>query len=371
MKYKLNLFLLFIISLFIVQCNPSTKNGESDVKVIENPEQPKEGVYDLIANELFTLGTQKDNSKYFFTRIRNVDSDKDGKIYVLDYASKMIVFDKQGKYLMQFGKNGSGPGDFGPNTDFAITSDNRIVIADAVNYRYSYYDLTGKYLNLTKTKAFLNNIQLDENNNLYSRNHDFDSKDVAKKGRPNNTIQYKVIVTAYKHLNNSDAESVVSEFKESEEKITSINGGTNSDGFINELVWKVSPKDFMVAGYAGTYLFSKYSLDGKLLSKFGRKYTRIANRNEKKVVADDPYLPVFTKNSLFDADGNFWVNLDNGDKPEYYIYDIFSADGVYQKQVYSKYRINKIKGDTAISIVASDKGEALVKVFKCSFTKRK
>lgn len=368
MKYKLNLFLLFIISLFIVQCNPSTKNGESDVKVIENPEQPKEGVYDLIADELLTLGTQKDNSKYFFTRIRNVDSDKDGKIYVLDNASKIIVFDKQGKYLMQFGQKGNGPGDYGPNTDFAITSDNRIVLADPVNYRYCFFDLQGHYLNLSKAKGFYNNIQLDKNDNIYSSYSDYDKKNMTKK---DNYITLKQITTVYKHPKDSETESIVGEFRGTEEKVTIINGGVNSEGIFNEFVWKLSPKGYILSGFAETYLFSKYSLDGKLIGKFGRKYSRITNRNVKKVVADDPYLPVFTTNSLFDADGNFWVNLDNGDKPEYYIYDIFSADGVYQKQVYSKYRINKIKGDTAISIISSDKGESLVKVFKCSFTKKK
>jgi hypothetical protein len=370
MRYKLNLIILFIVSFFMAQCSSDKKNIEGEIKVVNNSDQPKEGTFDLITGELFTLGMQKDNSKYLFTHVRNVDLDKNDNLFVLDYAGKFFVFDKNGSYVKQFGQKGSGPGDMGVNTDFAITSDGRIVLADAVNYRFSYYDLTGKYLNLIKTKSFLNNIQLDKNDNLYSRWQDFDRADVAKKGRPNKTIRYKLIVTACKYNKGSDAETVLSEFKGSEEQITVINGGINSDGFINECVWKISPKDFYVTGFADTYLFSKYDLDGKLIGQFGRKYSKVVDRNSKKGPEDSPYLPVFTQYSLFDADGNFWVNLNTGDKPEYYTYDVFSPDGIYLKQVNSKYLIKKFKNDRALSVTKSDKGEMLVKAFKYSLKKR-
>ncbi len=83
----------------------------------------------------------------------------DGSFYVADgYDNARIVkFDKDGKYLMEWGSKGTAHGEFNVVHDVAIDANHRIYVADRSNNRIQIFDETGKYI--------------DEWTNIYNPSH--------------------------------------------------------------------------------------------------------------------------------------------------------------------------------------------------------
>jgi len=108
----------FLISLGISapSSQPAQWKGKIEnvdgVKVVRNPNEPLYGDIKLDLEEDLKIG-RADDEKYAFYRVRGIDVDKDGNIYIADMSNFRIQkFDKNGKYLLTFGRKGQGPGEF-------------------------------------------------------------------------------------------------------------------------------------------------------------------------------------------------------------------------------------------------------------------
>lgn len=92
----------------------------------------------------------------FFSRLVSVSVDKKGdRAYAVDIggttskpeAHRVRVFDaRTGNHLFDFGKRGSGPGEFNLPRDVAIGKDNKLYVVDGGNFRIQIFDLDGNYL---------------------------------------------------------------------------------------------------------------------------------------------------------------------------------------------------------------------------------
>jgi|GEM_PF-1753701 len=77
----------------------------------------------------------------------DVDFAVNGDVYVLDKdASKVFVFDSSGTPKRDFGKPGSGPGQFDEPQGIALSPHGRVLVADTENDRIQAFDSTGKFL---------------------------------------------------------------------------------------------------------------------------------------------------------------------------------------------------------------------------------
>ena len=76
-----------------------------------------------------------------------------GDFYVSDgYGNSRIVkFDKDGKFLLEWGKKGSGAGEFDTPHGIAIDNQNRVYVADRGNARIQVFDAEGKFLQQWKS----------------------------------------------------------------------------------------------------------------------------------------------------------------------------------------------------------------------------
>ena len=71
-----------------------------------------------------------------------------GDIYVSDgYGSARVVkFSRDGKYLLQWGKRGNGPGEFMLPHNVVVDAQGRVYVTDRDNQRIEVFDANGKYL---------------------------------------------------------------------------------------------------------------------------------------------------------------------------------------------------------------------------------
>jgi DNA-binding beta-propeller fold protein YncE len=92
-------------------------------------------------------GVQGEDEKHF-GRPTDIAWLPDGTFFISDgyINTRVVKFDKSGKYLMTWGKKGSGPGEFNLPHAIDIDAKRRVYVADRSNSRIQIFDENGKYL---------------------------------------------------------------------------------------------------------------------------------------------------------------------------------------------------------------------------------
>ncbi|MBN1272342.1 MAG: hypothetical protein JXB26_08730 [Candidatus Aminicenantes bacterium] len=114
MKKSLVIFLLALLILFFhFSCNRQRPlwNGTIEevngISVAKNPKQPIYSNDVLILKEDLDIGDENKGKDYQFVRIRDIATDDNENIYVLDQAESLVKkYDKTGRYLLSFGGKG-------------------------------------------------------------------------------------------------------------------------------------------------------------------------------------------------------------------------------------------------------------------------
>jgi len=99
---------------------------------------------------LMTLGTlnQAGEDQTHMNQPNDVAFAPNGDIYVSDgYGNdRVVVFDKNGKFVRAWGRLGARPGEFSQPHSIALDSKGRVYVADRNNARIQIFDSTGKFL---------------------------------------------------------------------------------------------------------------------------------------------------------------------------------------------------------------------------------
>lgn len=130
--------------------------------------------FDPQGNFLFSWGTPgvstapgAGRSTIFFGP-RAIAIDKQGRLFVTDTGNKRVqVFDGEGNFIAQFGKSGSGEGEFNEPVGIAIDQAGSIYVADTWNQRIQVFDSTFKFVRAWTVTAWQ---QMDQND-LQSVDH--------------------------------------------------------------------------------------------------------------------------------------------------------------------------------------------------------
>lgn len=95
-----------------------------------------------------------------------------GDIFVADghenTVSRIMKFNRDGKFLLEFGKKGTGPGDFDTPHALAMDSQGRLFVADRANSRMQIFSQDGKLLEIWRQFGRASGIYIDANDVLYS-----------------------------------------------------------------------------------------------------------------------------------------------------------------------------------------------------------
>jgi hypothetical protein len=95
----------------------------------------------------FSIGQEDGESWELLSGVRQVAFDAAENLYVLDGNNyRVLVFDQNGKYLRQIGKQGGGPGELMVPMSLSITNDNRVVIGDLGRRVLSIFKTDGTFV---------------------------------------------------------------------------------------------------------------------------------------------------------------------------------------------------------------------------------
>jgi uncharacterized protein (TIGR03663 family) len=130
--------------------------------------------FDPQGNFLFSWGTPGVSTAPGAARVttffgpRAIAIDKQGRLFVTDTGNKRVqVFDREGNYISQFGKSGTGNGEFNEPVGIAVDQAGNIYVADTWNQRIQVFDPSFKFLRMWTVVAWQ---QMDQND-LQSVDH--------------------------------------------------------------------------------------------------------------------------------------------------------------------------------------------------------
>ncbi|MGA2714236.1 MAG: peptidyl-alpha-hydroxyglycine alpha-amidating lyase family protein [Bryobacteraceae bacterium] len=104
-----------------------------------------------------------------------------GDIFVADghgegTNARVVKFSKDGKFIKEWGKKGSGPGEFDTLHSMAMDSKGRLFIADRGNSRIQIFDQDGNFIDQWKQFGRPSGIFISKNDTLYSVDSQSDEK---------------------------------------------------------------------------------------------------------------------------------------------------------------------------------------------------
>ena len=107
--------------------------------------------------EVFRVGVLDGESWEMFATVPKVAFDARGNLYVFDRAPggnsadlRMVVFDRSGAFVREFGSVGEGPGEFKEPRSYAVLRDGTIVVGDFGHNAYHLFDPSGELLRMVR-----------------------------------------------------------------------------------------------------------------------------------------------------------------------------------------------------------------------------
>ncbi|MBN2265082.1 MAG: 6-bladed beta-propeller [Candidatus Aminicenantes bacterium] len=337
------------------------------VRTVLNPAFPKEGVVRYALLKELVVGGEGGGAASVLNRPQYLDVDAEGNIYVLDWGDvDFKVFGPDGRLLRTFGKKGQGPGEFDTPASFDIAADGRIVLLSGRQHQIITLDNTGTYLSSFRVDGYCMDLKVDTQNRIYytqmlspepgggeefeiiqNRMALFKSDEMGKE---------KVPLGEYLHMTMMRKVQKVGE-------AMSSTSHTSRESYLTS--WLVGPDDRVYIGYNKDYRLDVYDPDWRLLFRFGREFAPLRHPMYKPDGAHPEFYPAFSDwHKFFDDAGNLWLEQYVEEGVEDHVFDVFSPDGIYLKQVRAPEVLFLVRGDKAYSIVRNEDEFLVVKRFR-------
>jgi hypothetical protein len=124
------------------------------VKVVKNLKTELEKSFKCLEFiEDLSIGVEEGEEDYMFSYPVAVNSDSKGNIYVLDYQECLIKkYDSSGVFMMRFGREGQGPGEFSNPSTMVITPQDEIYVGDYMSRKIEVFGSEGVYQKTMKVE---------------------------------------------------------------------------------------------------------------------------------------------------------------------------------------------------------------------------
>ena len=107
--------------------------------------------------EVFRVGVLDGEPWEMFAAIPKVAFDAAGNLYIFDRAPgrssadlRIVIFDRAGAFVREFGSVGDGPGEFREPRSYAVFRDGTVVVGDIGHKAYQLFDSTGEFLRMVR-----------------------------------------------------------------------------------------------------------------------------------------------------------------------------------------------------------------------------
>lgn len=369
-----SIVLVFSISLIFVSCQQPRSEWKGTIEVadgvttVKNPEEPiyREDVLNL--EEDLSIGASEGGDEYIFSRIGNLDVDKNGNIYAIDTSSAHIrVFDSNGHYLRAIGRKGQGPGEMQMPGFVQATSQNEIAVFDFLTQRLVFFSPDGTYLrqvSAARMRYPVLPIRLDSHGNIVGLQvmapPPLGGKEIAKY--------------------DPDLEPLFVIAREEQDKDRK---GGEFDIAKPGLFCAVSPNDSIVWGNSSVYELHVLNPEGKPVRTIQKKHDRLAmtadfrEKFEKELsglvargvkLSFPDRFPAFMDVSVDEKDW-LWVRTYERVEGEedFYYFDIFNSEGKYLAKAPIRVSLNQKsvwKHKVLYTIETGKEGFQMIKRFK-------
>ncbi len=336
-----------------------TKDG---VKTVTNPEYPRDGRFVAKLTEEMSCGEEGGPEAAILNKPIELKVDDQGRSYVMDWGDVNIkVYDDQGRFLRTISRQGQGPGEFGTPARFDLLSGGRIGLLDGGQHRVTILTTQGEYVSSFPVEGFHRDVAVDGKDRLFL------SKWSAVKEPDKISTEYQEIpyVTSIFRTDETGKELIhlMDFLGESIAKKSAGGGGTVSmagGGFT--VGWIIDYHGRVYGGCNEDYRLSVCGADGKIEFTFGRKFAPRKNPRFKGGAGQKRTLPVFsTRNLIFDQEGNLWIELTKEKDQKGFLYDVFSPEGIYLKQVQIEQRISQFMMGKIYCLLRPEEGYPSVK----------
>jgi hypothetical protein len=320
------------------------------VKTITNPVDSFKGRIAMDMVEEVTIGVDLGEEPYMLVGPVDVKADAAGRIYIMDWRDVGLrVYDKDGVYIRTIGRKGQGPAEFDSPTFFDISDDGRIFLMDGRNQRITVMDIEGNYLKDFKVHGYHSGMVCDARNRIYVQTQK-SMKEVAV----SDDLQVIPILTSIFRVDPDTGDRFqLGDFEGDESRMrrTSTGGMASVGG--SAFGWTVHPGGKLFLCITKDYQLSAYSENGDLEFRFSREYIPVPNPRSRS--ADNKYFPPFDpRRPRFDEEGNLWLQLYAPEDFEGILYDVFTPEGIYLKQVVVPYRIYFFKHGKVYSLLRTE-----------------
>jgi hypothetical protein len=359
--------LLFIVFLFSF-CRErgaewkGTIEEVDGIKVVVNPSKPLYGqlIFDL--EEDLSIGNEEDDN-YIFYRIRDIQVDNEGNIYVLESGNVRVQkFDRNGNYVCTIGRKGQGPGELQRPSQIILNEIER-TIGVKEDRKLIVFDKNGKFLDKDVVfEHFFYDLALDSIGSLWAIEFDQEGEDEV-------TADLFKALVRLNHPGQMEKKVVRFPFDLYRERWKE-GVFLRSTGFEYDLFFSPVDEQNMIYGYSKEYEMNVIDLAGNARLRIRKEepYRSFApeERGKSKKVRLPEYKPYFF--ALFsDSAGRIYAQRNNARKadPTEKEFDIFSKDGYYLYKTICQHTPYVIKdGYYYTRIQNDDTGEVFVKRFK-------
>lgn len=332
-----------IVSAFLILASNNLQNPqwigkieyENGIKVVCNFR--KEVFKSMKFVEDLSIGAEEGDENYMFPAPRDIDSDSQGNIYVLDFMDRTVKsFSPDGQFRRNISRKGQGPGEVLNPYAFCIDKQDNINILDS--WKIEILDNKGTYIRTIKLEDYAEQISANEIGQLVLGYITL-VKTVSKRGE-----QFYKVGTI--NIRDGSINDIYSQKQSWGLNIQSQEIFLRYPYFVR---WANNSKGNIFVGTADKYEIVVFSPEGQQLFKFIKDYESVpvetdirrkainlmkklksSNLEERKKYLK--YYPVFMSISIDEQD-RVWVMHYQPyykDKPSKdRTFDVFSSEGQY------------------------------------------
>jgi len=382
----ISITLIFLAIFYFSKETITAENAlfqKSDIVVISNPKAPTHKLRIVFTEEL-SIGEAEGDENYMFGQNIAFNTDEDGNFYVSELdTNRILKYDPEGKYLLAFGREGQGPGEFRNLSVPQFDKGNNLYITDRSNRRISFFDKDGKYLRQIRMQEIYDNLYINSKGFIVANKSSVSQKGNLRK-RTNIYGLFDDKFNLVKELFKDEIETPMPTGTDASSLAELIAETFSILAFRPQVISTLTDYDFIYLGYPDKYEINVYSPEGKLVKKITRDYNPFpVNEKDKenylKIVSESLSSPIFPddikKKALqkikcpkykpayqsFTLMENGWLAvIVDSVEDEYTLFDIFDREGEYIANFKTPvpaegmFSILFFKNDKAYSVVTED-----------------